>query len=99
MVVHRRLHTGEKPFDCPLCLKKFASKSSLNGHTKKTHPNQWWSLHPDCKGGAKKYDALLNKQGSIGANSVETNSVDGNNNNNNNNPSTINNITFNSNFK
>eukprot|EP01083_Nonionella_stella_P088699 247383_1 len=62
MVVHRRLHTGEKPFDCPLCLKKFASKSSLNGHTKKTHPNQWWSLHPDCKVGAKKYDALLSKQ-------------------------------------
>merc|ERR1712228_200342 len=54
MVVHRRQHNGEKPYQCPLCFKKFASKSSLNGHTKKIHPNQWWSLHPDCKEENKK---------------------------------------------
>ena len=42
-----------------MCLKKFASKSSLNGHTKKTHPNQWWLLHP--KIAKRKYGTLLKR--------------------------------------
>ena len=31
----------------------------MNGHTKKTHPNQWWLLHP--KIAKRKYGTLLKR--------------------------------------
>ena len=34
---HERLHTGEKPFPCPMCSAAFASKSSLNQHRRGVH--------------------------------------------------------------
>lgn len=34
--MHRRIHTGDKPLKCPICLKAFSESSNLSKH-KRTH--------------------------------------------------------------
>lgn len=35
---HTRVHTGEKPFQCDICLQRYSTKSNLTVHKKK-HAN------------------------------------------------------------
>ena len=43
---HIRRHTGEKPFQCPVCEYKCKQKHSITVHIKRQHPDDYLKLHP-----------------------------------------------------
>lgn len=38
---HRIIHTGERPYQCPLCFKRMNVKHHLTRHLRTVHLNQW----------------------------------------------------------
>ena len=57
--MHMRMHTGEKPFFCPVCRFRSARMSNLNAHIKKSHGLSWKEAEQQYGVSAKTGEMLV----------------------------------------
>ncbi|KAG9390658.1 hypothetical protein J8273_8024 [Carpediemonas membranifera] len=56
LVFHKRIHTGERPFECIACNERFMRKDQLYSHIKTSHqPSDWINVHP----GVRNVDEMI----------------------------------------
>ncbi|XP_077286460.1 uncharacterized protein LOC143911463 [Arctopsyche grandis] len=57
LIIHMRVHTGERPYSCSSCNRQFAQKSSMSAHITKIHLNKKFKGEKDytCENCGKRF--------------------------------------------